>query len=156
MTGNGGKTAVVLDRHPLSRDALERVGVTVEGATTSPADALKMVEETQPTVFVRHIQQSEDRLASLNRVTAVNPGVHTVVLSTQDDAASIEAAFASGASLSGRFVRLEQQPQQRDLDEAECIQCDRRRQSRLERHHAVLLARVRLDPVATAASPRLG
>ncbi len=106
MRGNGDKTAVILDRHPLWLDALERlldrVGVTVVGATTSPAEAFDMIEEQRPTVFITEydcIAQSEDGLASLRRATASNPEVHSVVLSTQDDAGSIEAAFAAGASV---------------------------------------------------------
>jgi DNA-binding NarL/FixJ family response regulator len=106
VRGNGDKTAVILDRHPLWLDALERlldrVGVTVVGATTSPAEALDMIEEQRPTVFITEydcIEQSEDGLASLRRATTSNPEVHAVVLSTQDDAASIEAAFANGASV---------------------------------------------------------
>lgn len=74
MRGNTDKTAVVLNHDP-PLDALERlperVGVTVESATTYS------------------IQQS------LDRGTAINPGVHTVVLSPQDDVSPIEAAFAA-------------------------------------------------------------
>jgi DNA-binding NarL/FixJ family response regulator len=106
VRGNGDKTAVILDRHPLWLDALERlldrVGVTVVGATTSPAEALDLIEEQRPTVFITEydcMEQSEDGLASLRRATANNPEVHTVVLSTQDDPAAIEAAFANGASV---------------------------------------------------------
>ena len=106
MRGIGDKTAVILDRHPLWLDALERlldrVGVTVVGATTSPAEALDLIEEQRPTVFITEydcMEQSEDGLASLRRATANNPEVHTVVLSTQDDPSAIEAAFAAGASV---------------------------------------------------------
>ncbi len=106
MRGNGDKTAVILDRHPLWLDALERllerVGVTVVGTTTSPAEALELIEETRPTVFITEydcLEQSEEGVASLRRVAASNPNVHSVVLSTQDDAASIEAAFAAGAAV---------------------------------------------------------
>jgi DNA-binding NarL/FixJ family response regulator len=106
VRGNREKTAVVLDRHPLWLDALERllerVGVTVVGTTTSTAEALEMIEATQPTVFITEydcIEQSEEGLGALRRATAINPGVHSVVLSTQDDAGSIEAAFAAGASV---------------------------------------------------------
>jgi DNA-binding NarL/FixJ family response regulator len=106
VRGNGDKTAVILDRHPLWLDALERlldrVGVTVVGATTSPAEALGMIEEQRPTVFITEydcLEQSEEGLASLRRATESNPGVHSVVLSTQDDPAAIEAAFANGASV---------------------------------------------------------
>ncbi len=106
MRGNGEKTAVILDRHPLWLDALERlldrVGVTVVGTTTSPTEALDLIEETRPTVFITEydcLEQSAEGVASLRRVSASNPGVHSVVLSTQDDPASIEAAFAAGASV---------------------------------------------------------
>jgi hypothetical protein len=75
MRGNTDKTAVVLNHDPLFLDALERlserVGVTVESRTTYS------------------IQQS------LDGGTATNPGVHTVVLSPQDDVSPIEAAFAA-------------------------------------------------------------
>jgi DNA-binding NarL/FixJ family response regulator len=106
VRGNGEKTAVILDRHPLWLDALERlldrVGVKVVGTTTSPAEALDLIEETRPTVFITEfdsLEQSAEGVASLRRVAASNPGVHSVVLSTQDDPASIEAAFAAGASV---------------------------------------------------------
>jgi len=95
-----------LDRHPLWLDALERlldrVGVKVVGTTTSPAEALDLIEETRPTVFITEfdsLEQSADGVASLRRVAESNPHVHSVVLSTQDDPASIEAAFAAGASV---------------------------------------------------------
>jgi DNA-binding NarL/FixJ family response regulator len=106
VRGIGEKTAVVLDRHPLWLDALERllerVGVTVVGTTTSPARALEMIDELQPTVFITEydsIAESEDGLASLRRAASGVPAVHSVVLSTQDDPAQIEAAFAAGASV---------------------------------------------------------
>jgi DNA-binding NarL/FixJ family response regulator len=106
VRGNGEKTAVILDRHPLWLDALERlldrVGVTVVGTTTSLAEALDLIEETRPTVFITEfdcLEQSAEGVASLRRVAASNPDVHSVVLSTQDDPASIEAAFAAGASV---------------------------------------------------------
>jgi DNA-binding NarL/FixJ family response regulator len=103
---NGEKTAVVLDRHPLWLDALarllERIDVIVLGATTSTDEALVMVEENQPTVFITEydcIKQSKEGLGVLRRATAINPRIHSVVLSTQDDPASIEAAFTAGASV---------------------------------------------------------
>ena len=106
MRGIGEKTAVILDRHPLWLDALERlierVGVTVVGTTTSPATALEMIDELRPTVFITEydsIAGSEDGLASLRRAASGDPAVHSVVLSTQDDPAQIEAAFAAGASV---------------------------------------------------------
>jgi DNA-binding NarL/FixJ family response regulator len=106
MRGNGEKTAVILDRHPLWLEALEslldRVGVTVLGKTTSPAEALELIDETHPTVFITEfdaIEESEDGLDMLRRAATNNPAIHSVVLSTEDDPGQIEAAFAAGASV---------------------------------------------------------
>src|SRR5215216_3306789 len=106
VRGKTEKTAVILDRHPLWLDALERlldgVGVNVVGKTTSAASALKMVGEMRPMVFLTEydaIVDSEDGLGSLRRAATDNPGVYSVVLSTHHEAADIEAAFAAGASV---------------------------------------------------------
>lgn len=106
MRGTGEKTAVILDRHPLWLEALEglldRVGVTVLGKTTSPAEALEMLEETHPTVFITEYDSVEDvdeGLGTLKRAVSNNPAIHSVVLSTENDPGHIEAAFAAGASV---------------------------------------------------------
>ena len=106
MRGDGERTAVILDRHPLWLEALARlldkVGVTVVGTTTSPAEALNLIEQTRPALFIAEydsIEQSEEGLASLRHAASSNPDVHSVVLSTQDDPRHIEAAFAAGASM---------------------------------------------------------
>jgi DNA-binding NarL/FixJ family response regulator len=104
--GNADKTAVLLDRHPLWLEALERlldqVGVKVVGKTTSPGEALELVEETRPTVLVTEydsLEKSEEGLGALRRLSAHDSDVHAVVLGTYDDAAHIDAAFAAGASV---------------------------------------------------------
>ena len=106
MRGDGEKTAVILDRHPLWLEALEsllsRVGVTVLGKTTSPSEALEMIDETHPNVFITEydsVEESGEGLSTLRRAAANNPAIHSVVLSTKDDPDSIEAAFAAGASV---------------------------------------------------------
>jgi DNA-binding NarL/FixJ family response regulator len=106
VRGNGEKTAVVLDRHPLWLEALERlldkVGVTAVGMTTSTAVALELIEVSRPTVFIAEydcMEQSEEGIASLHRAIASHPSLHSVVLSTEDDPEHIEAAFAAGASV---------------------------------------------------------
>jgi DNA-binding NarL/FixJ family response regulator len=106
MRGNGENTAVLLDRHPLWLDALEglleKAGVKVVGKSTSPVEALSLVEEIRPTVLVTEydsLEQSEDGLATLRQLSAHDPNVHVVVLGTYDDAAHIDAAFAAGASV---------------------------------------------------------
>jgi len=106
MRGDGERTAVILDRHPLWLEALEgllnRVGVTVLGKTTSPSEALEMIEESHPTVFITEYDSIEDvgkGLGVLKRAVSNNPAIHSVVLSTENDPGHIEAAFAAGASV---------------------------------------------------------
>jgi DNA-binding NarL/FixJ family response regulator len=106
VRGNGDRTAVILDRHPLWLDALERlldrVGVTVVGKMTSAAAALRTIEELQPRVFIAEydaLEQSEDGIATLRRAIDLDPHVHVIVLAGSDDADDIDAAFASGASV---------------------------------------------------------
>jgi DNA-binding NarL/FixJ family response regulator len=106
MRGNGDRTAVILDRHPLWLDALERlldrVGVTVVGKMTSAAAALRTIEELQPRVFIAEydaLEQSEDGIATLRRAIEVDPHVHVIVLAGSDDGEDIDAAFAAGASV---------------------------------------------------------
>jgi DNA-binding NarL/FixJ family response regulator len=106
MRESGKNTAVILDRHPLWLDALERlldtVGVVAVGKTTSAATALEMVETAHPRLFVAEydsIEQSRDGLASLRRAADSTPDLQSVVLSTEEDSEQIGAAFAAGASV---------------------------------------------------------
>jgi len=106
VRGTGEKTAVLLDRHPLWLAALTRllddVGVKVVGTTTSTAEALDLIEQTRPALFIAEydsIEQSEEGLASLQLANSTHPDLNSVVLSTHDDPAQIEAVFASGASM---------------------------------------------------------
>lgn len=106
MKGNGEKTAVILDRYPLWLEALEhlleRVGVTVIGKTTSASGSFEMIGRMHPSIFIAEydaIEQSEEGLAALRRVTAKNGGMHSIVLSEHDHPAHVEAAFAAGVSV---------------------------------------------------------
>jgi DNA-binding NarL/FixJ family response regulator len=106
MGVNGEKTAVILDRHPLWLEALERlldgVGVSVVGKTTSAGEALNLVEESDPDVFIIEddsLGQLPDGLSALQRVAQSRPEVRSVVLSSHDDSAHINAAFEAGASV---------------------------------------------------------
>jgi len=103
---NGERTAVLLDRHPLWLEALARlletVGVEVIGATTSPSHALDLIEQERPSLFIAEyelIARSPEGLASLQQATLANPGVHALVLSTENAPAQIEAAFNAGATM---------------------------------------------------------
>ena len=106
MRGTREKTAVVLDRHPLWLDALERlldrVGVTVVGRTTSTEKALRLVEEAHPSLVIAEYEafgEGEQRQIALRQATKGSPDSQFVILSTTDDAEQIEAAFAAGAAV---------------------------------------------------------
>jgi DNA-binding NarL/FixJ family response regulator len=97
---------VILDRHPLWLDALERlldrVGVTVVGKTTSAAAALAAIEQLRPRVLIAEydaLEQSEDGVSTLRRAVEVDPEVYAVVVAGSDDPEEIDAAFAAGASV---------------------------------------------------------
>jgi DNA-binding NarL/FixJ family response regulator len=74
MRQSSDRTAVVLDEQPLWLEAMDqllgRVGVTIVGKTTDPAEALEL-----------------------------HPELKTVVLSATDQPHQIESAFAAGASV---------------------------------------------------------
>jgi len=102
----GEKTAVILDRHPLWLEALERLldraGVKVIGKTTSAGEALGLVEESNPGVFIVEddsLASLPDGITTLRRLADTRPDVRSVVLSSHDDPALIEEAFAAGASV---------------------------------------------------------
>jgi len=100
------RTAVVLDRHPLWVDALQRlltqVGIKVAGATSSPAEALDLIAEWRPALFIAEWDalESSSHGPELLRDAAANaPGLRTVVLATQDDPVCIDKSFAAGATI---------------------------------------------------------
>jgi DNA-binding NarL/FixJ family response regulator len=100
-----GRSAVVLDPFPLWLDAVEnvlrRIDVAVLGKTTSPAEALALVEETQADLLVAEIKTREaelDGLTCLRRARERVPHLKTVVLSLYANPEYIDAAFDAGAS----------------------------------------------------------
>jgi len=70
MRGTGEKTAVLLDRHPLWLAALTRllddVGVKVVGTTTSTAEALDLIEQTRPALFIAEYESIEQMQGSMS------------------------------------------------------------------------------------------
>ena len=98
------KTAVLLDQHPLWLDAFEqlvqRIGVDVVGKTTSPPEALQLVEEHRPDVFVTALEVHEDRidgLACLRLAREQQPDLKAIVVSMYVDSEHIDAALEAGA-----------------------------------------------------------
>jgi DNA-binding NarL/FixJ family response regulator len=98
------RTAVLLDQHPLWLDAVEqlvrRVGVEVVGKTTSPPEALELIAQHRPDVFVTALEVSEDRidgLACLRLAREQHPELKTLVVSMYVDSEHIDAALEAGA-----------------------------------------------------------
>ncbi len=107
MRGIGeDRTAVILDRHPLWVDALQRlltqVGIRVAGATASPAEALDLIAEWRPALFIAEwdaLESSSHGPELLRDAAASAPGLRSVVLATQDDPVCIDKSFAAGATM---------------------------------------------------------
>ena len=98
------QTAVLLDQHPLWLTALERIllnaGVTPVGTATSTTEALALVEEHQPDLFVLDSEMNgdvPDGLTCLRDALALVPSMKAVVVSASDASEPIEAALNGGA-----------------------------------------------------------
>jgi DNA-binding NarL/FixJ family response regulator len=104
--GNGERTAVILDQHPLWLEALERllgsVGVKVVGRTTRANELSVLLDQYRPDLIIVDcdgVGDAADPYAVLRRAMASHPDVRAVVLSEDDDPRRIEASFAAGASV---------------------------------------------------------
>jgi DNA-binding NarL/FixJ family response regulator len=103
MRGSKEKSAVLLDRHPLWMDALEAVvegvGIAVVGRATDCDEAVTLVEELRPDVFVAGIDagRNED-LSCVRRALMVHPGLRSVVVAENNDLQAVTKAFAAGAA----------------------------------------------------------
>ena len=99
------RTAVLFDRHPLWLDALEtllmRIEIHVLAKTVEVAEALKVVREQKPDLFIGGVDFAHDAAAAMciRDMHAAHPALASVVLGTCDDTEAIEAAFAAGASV---------------------------------------------------------
>jgi DNA-binding NarL/FixJ family response regulator len=99
-----GRTAVLVDHHPLWLDAVSMVvgdlGITVVGTATSGRDGLALVTEHRPDILVTGIQMPEgdiDGIELVRKGNEVVPGLRAIVLSVYDDAKHIDGALAAGA-----------------------------------------------------------
>ena len=97
-------TAVLADAYPLWLDAVERVlrplGVSVAGKATSPADAVKLLEELQPALLVTDLRfgkPDEGGIPYLKQALAVCPDVKVIVLATFEESQMVADAIAAGA-----------------------------------------------------------
>ncbi len=104
MTFLEPRTAVLLDMHPLwleaVEDVLRRQNIEVAAASTTPSEALAAVEEHQPNVFVVEVMAGDspdEGIDTVRQACSLAPGVKAIVLSMEEDAQQIDAAFAAGA-----------------------------------------------------------
>jgi DNA-binding NarL/FixJ family response regulator len=80
---------------------LTAIDVSVSAAATSVDEAVKLVEERRPSLFVVGIdneQTSADDLQSIHRAREKVADLRVVVWSTVDDPRAVNAAFAAGAA----------------------------------------------------------
>ena len=105
MRGNDDIAAVMLDPTPLWFDAIapifRRLRIHMAGRATSAPAALNLVEQLQPELFLTEIKLGSDTaegLTTLRRAHELAGNLRSVVLSGEDDAASVTSAFRSGAS----------------------------------------------------------
>ena len=97
--------AVVLDPHPIWLDAvemvLERIGARVVLKTSSPSEALAMIEREQPQLLTLELDTPSggpDGFEVMRRAKTVAPSLRAIVLSAHHDAVHIDAALAAGAA----------------------------------------------------------
>jgi DNA-binding NarL/FixJ family response regulator len=99
-TTTPARTAVIYDPHPLwlggVREVLARVGVEVVGAATTADDALALVRQHEPSLFVTEVDTVGT--AHLGEAHAAVPALRSVVLSASERSGDVAAAFAAGAS----------------------------------------------------------
>jgi DNA-binding NarL/FixJ family response regulator len=99
-----GRTAVLVDQHPLWLDAVEPVvvdlGLGVVGKVTSGREGVALVEEHQPDVLITGIMMPDDDLDGIEVVRQSighAPALRAIVLSLYDDTKHIDAALGAGA-----------------------------------------------------------
>jgi DNA-binding NarL/FixJ family response regulator len=98
------KSAVIMDRHPLWLDAMDQlvegVGVEVVGRATDSDEAVALIAEHRPDVFIAGIDAtSSDQVACVRKASESHPALKSVVVSDNTEPEAISAAFAAGATV---------------------------------------------------------
>jgi DNA-binding NarL/FixJ family response regulator len=104
MSQYNGRTAVLVDQHPLWLDAVSMVvkdlGMAIVGTATSAREGLALVTEHRPDVLVTGIQMPAGEMDGIELVRTGKdnvPALRAIVLSIYDDTKHIDAALAAGA-----------------------------------------------------------
>ncbi len=104
MNGVGVKSAVIFDRHPLWLDAMDRlvtgVGIEVVGRVTNGDEAVTLIQERRPDLFIAGIDSAtSEQVAYIRRASESHPGLKSVVLADDTEQEAISAAFMAGATV---------------------------------------------------------
>jgi DNA-binding NarL/FixJ family response regulator len=104
MSHCDGRTAVLIDSHPLWLNAVEPIisdlGITVVGTATSSNEALAIIQAQQPDIVVTGLKMADGDLDGIEMIRQAResvPTVKVVVLSMYDDTKHIDASFNAGA-----------------------------------------------------------
>src|SRR5215208_5668208 len=109
MAAPPGRTALIVDAHPLWLDALqnllEHLEISVVGRGTGRGDAIRLLEEQPVDILLADLAAISDETAdhanactALLRAREINPDMKCIVLSEGDDPADLDRAFNSGAT----------------------------------------------------------
>jgi DNA-binding NarL/FixJ family response regulator len=104
MVPDTGRSGIILDSHPLWLDALEPFllasGIDVVARATSPEQALALLAEHKPDLFITELRLNGrmDGAAYVREATRRFPTLIVIVLSGYDDPVSIEEALSAGAA----------------------------------------------------------
>ena len=104
MRGFREKSAVIFDRHPLWLDAMDRlvggVGIEVVGRATDGDEAVTLIEEHRPDLFIAGIDSAtSEQVAYVRRAVESHPRLKSVVLADDTAPEAINAAFLAGATV---------------------------------------------------------
>ena len=100
-----GRTAIIIDGHPLWLDGMARlldgVGVNVIATSTDPNEVIELVRDHEPDVLVVGIGTGPadgELLEATRQIRNAQPHVRVVMVSAARDDRAIDAAFAIGVS----------------------------------------------------------
>ncbi|HEY3542056.1 MAG TPA: response regulator transcription factor [Gaiellaceae bacterium] len=102
MRGTRERSAVLLDRHPLWLDAMEKLlvtlGVEVSGRASDADEAVELVREHRPDLFIAGVDvSSPEQVTCIKQAKQVHPEVKAVVVDDTTKPEEIDVAFAAGA-----------------------------------------------------------
>jgi DNA-binding NarL/FixJ family response regulator len=96
------RSGIILDDHPLWLDALEpflrEVGIDVVARATSAEQALALLGEHKPDLFVAGLNGRVEGAACVREALHRFPSLNVIVLSGYDDPLSIDEALSAGAA----------------------------------------------------------